>query len=236
MSKIKDQLLTETTIPKTESNNNTPAVQYADPWLEVAAETGSDMGQLLKFVKGKWKIDEDEIPQGTEYVAHIDQLARGWAKFEDGELVDLKIKRIADGELPARETLGDLDPTKWKEKDETGKPKDPWSRQWYLPLVSVDLGEICTFVTHTNGGDRVIGNLCRIFSNNRQHGLPIIELKARSYKHRKYGDVDVPIFGLAGWHRSGQSKMTATPPKTGSAAVNYDDISNEVDQTPFWER
>jgi len=54
-----------------------PAVQYDNPWLEAADEAGGEFGRILKFVKGEWMIGEDSVPEGTEYVAHIDQVARG---------------------------------------------------------------------------------------------------------------------------------------------------------------
>ena len=37
--------------------------------------------ELLKFVKGKFKIGEEEVSLGTEYIAHVNQIARGYVKF-----------------------------------------------------------------------------------------------------------------------------------------------------------
>jgi hypothetical protein len=142
MSKMKDVAMTTTAIAKTEINNNAPAIQYDNVWLEVAAETGNAFGRLLKFVKGKWEIGDDEVPQGTKFVCHIDQLCRGWTKFKDGEVVDLRLVKVASGDkLPDRDALGDLDKTKW-EQDDDGKPKDPWVRQWYLPPSSPAVTEV----------------------------------------------------------------------------------------------
>src|SRR5262249_12348793 len=67
---------------------NAAVVSYENPWLEAAAETGNELGRLLKFVKGKYETGDDEVPEGTEYVAHIDQLVRGWVKFEDNKVVE----------------------------------------------------------------------------------------------------------------------------------------------------
>ena len=49
-----------------------------DAFLEYAAEGGGLFAELIKFVKGKWLHGDDEVPLGTEYVAEMDQLARGW--------------------------------------------------------------------------------------------------------------------------------------------------------------
>ena len=89
-----------------EQQSNLPATKFENRWLEVAAETSGGLGKLLKFVKGKWEIGDDEVPIGTEYIAHIDQLAQGWVHFEDGEVVgDPIIVKIADGKkLPSRKS------------------------------------------------------------------------------------------------------------------------------------
>src|SRR5262245_55987757 len=73
-----------------------PAKVYANSWNEAAAEAGgNDLGKLLKFVKGKWETGADVIAEGSEYVAHIDQLVRGWVRFEDGKVVDRNIGKLA---------------------------------------------------------------------------------------------------------------------------------------------
>jgi hypothetical protein len=122
-----------------EKQPTSPAFKYDNPWLEVAAENSGRIGKLLKFVKGKWKVGDDEVQIGTEYIAHIDQLAQGWIPFKNGEVVgDPIIVKVADGKkLPTRDELPDNNPKKW-EKDDNGKPRDPWAKQWYLPLVSVE--------------------------------------------------------------------------------------------------
>src|SRR5262245_63355478 len=102
-------------IAKTETEN-VPATTYDNPWLEVAAENSGHFGKLLKFVKGKWEIGDDDVPIGTEYIAHIDQLAQGWVHFENGEVVgEPIIEKIANGKkLPTRDELPDNNPRKWE--------------------------------------------------------------------------------------------------------------------------
>ena len=108
-------------------NATLPAKQFDNPWLDVASEVGSDFGKLLKFVKGKWEIGDDTVPDGTEFVAHIDQIVRGWVRFDDGKVSERRIGKVADGyKPPLREELADNDPASWKEKDANGKPRDPW--------------------------------------------------------------------------------------------------------------
>jgi hypothetical protein len=203
------------------------AVTFDNPWLQAAAEAGgSDLGRLLKFVKGRWCVGDDEVSQGSEFIAHLDQLARGWVRFEDGAVTDLKLVKIADGvKLPEREALPDLDQKKW-EQDDNGEPRDPWTLQWYLPLIGVETGDFVTYVTNSAGGNGAIASLCRVYGNRQRDGLlPIIALKARSYKHRQYGRVEVPDLPIVGWHGRATTKTVATvQPKQTAAAEMNDEI------------
>ena len=163
----------------TEKQETLPATNYDNPWLEVAHEAGNDVGKMLKFVKGTWSCGDDEVAEGTEFVAHIDQLMRGWIKFEDGKVVERIIGKVADGfKPPPREELSDADPKDWREKDADGNPKDPWTKQWLLPLVSLETDDVVTFVTGSKGGDAAIADLCRVFGHKQRDGLlPIVALK-----------------------------------------------------------
>jgi hypothetical protein len=77
---------------------NLPAAPIAsNPWLDAARDASTGMGRLLKFSKGIYECGDDEIKLGTELVAHVDQVARGWVKFAGSKLVDQKITKIADG-------------------------------------------------------------------------------------------------------------------------------------------
>jgi hypothetical protein len=67
---------------------NLPSTSYVDPLDELAAEARNDLGAMLKFVKGEWKIGDTTVPAGTEYVAYVDQLIRGWIRFDDKKVVE----------------------------------------------------------------------------------------------------------------------------------------------------
>src|SRR5262249_27227213 len=136
-------------IKETENLPATPAPE--NPYLKIAAEGGDNPGQLLKFVKGKWMIGDEQVAIGTEYVCYLNQAMRGWTKFEDNKATNRVIGKIADGFTPPeRSELGDTDEAKWK-RDE-GEPRDPWVHQYMLPMVSVDTGELITYVTGSEGG------------------------------------------------------------------------------------
>src|SRR6266568_1977371 len=101
----------------------TPAIQHDNPWLEAAAEAGG-FEKILKFVKGEWEIGEETLPEGKEFIAFIDEVARGYVKFEDKSVVDRRIVKVRDGKPPKREELDDNDSSEW-EIGEDEKPRDP---------------------------------------------------------------------------------------------------------------
>jgi hypothetical protein len=155
--------------------------------------------RLLKFVKGKYYTGDDEVPIGRQYIAHMNQLNHGWVKFEDGKVTEQRVGLVAEGFNPSkREELDSTDESQW-EKDSAGKPRDPWTCQYYLALEDVDSGELVTFVTGTAGGNSAIGRLCGQFVRNANNGQPIVRLGASSYKHKSYGRVEVPDFPVVGW-------------------------------------
>ena len=162
-----------------------------DPWLAASAEVGSDHGKLLKFVKGSWETGDDKVPDGTEFVAYVDQVVRGWVCFQESKVVNRIIGKIGDGfRPPAREELPDTDQGKW-EKDAKGEPRDPWVLQWFLPMIAVETGDFVTFVTGSSGGSKAVGHLCGIYGRKSHTGmLPIVALRTRSYKHHKYGRIE----------------------------------------------
>ena len=179
----------------------TPAVQYANPWLEAAAEAGNEFGKILKFVKGEWRIGDDVIAEGTEYIAFVDEVARGWIKFENGAVTDRRIVKVSSGQHPPkREELGDNDPSQWETGDDDDKPKDPWVIQWLLPMAPVEAeGDLTVYCASSKGGINAIGLLCRVYGRSERNGLlPIVALKSGSYKHPTYDKVftpDLPIVG-----------------------------------------
>jgi len=199
------------------TESTTPSTQHDNPFLEAAAEAGGGFQKILKFNKGDWPIGsgDDKVAEGTQYVAHIDQTARGWIKFEDGKVTDRRIVKIIDGKPPSRKELGDNDRDQW-ERDDSGKPRDPWVKRWYLPLTPVDAqGDLTVFASGTKGGIGAIGTLLDVYGRSERNGLlPIIALKCGSYKHPQYGKVLVPEFPIVSWH--GVASPPQAPPDDGA--------------------
>ncbi len=161
---------------------------------------GGPGGPLLKFKKDEhFILGADKIAEGTEYIAHPQEVRKGWSKFENKKLVDEKTgKPVLGFVVPEREELGDLDPKKWP-KNDAGQPADPWVKQSFLPLENVTTGQLVVFVTSSHGARSAIATLCGAAARNVHRGNPRIRLRVGSYKHSKFGRVQVPEFTVIGW-------------------------------------
>ena len=182
-----------------------PATECASPWGEIATEHGNQT--LLKYIKGEWSVGEEEMPLGTKYVAYIDELACGFIKFNEHAAPDVRLGKVKFGKdkLPKRHDCGEVNEDEWEIGD-NGEPVDPWQPIMQLPLSSLDrIGELVVFSAIGTGGARsAVADLCGVYDRSSRHGLlPIITLGTRSYKHKKYGTVHVPVLKLDSWHRTG---------------------------------
>jgi hypothetical protein len=145
--------------------------------IAMAAQQDAGFEKILKFKKGEYFVAEEEIPLGSEYLAHVVGWTKCWIKFVDGEVAERKIYPVAKGARPPeREDLDDLDESKWEEGLD-GKPADPWVYQYLLPLENRSNGELVIFVTSSFGGRRAVADLCQLYTRRMQKmgaGQPII--------------------------------------------------------------
>jgi hypothetical protein len=203
-------------IAKSQTNLPANCNEEADNLL--ASTEGHE--KLLKFVKGKYKVGDDEVPLGSQYVVHANQLTFCWIKFTDSRVADRRMGRAADGFVPPkREELGDTDQSKWAVVD--GEAKDPWSFQHLLPLENLESGEVVIFTTSSIGGkiatEEVVREYARRLKRKGSRALPIVKLAVKQMPTKKFGDVPRPYFEVEGWEDSpaGDAKL--------SLAKDFDD-------------
>lgn len=200
----------------------------------------SIVGKLLKFSKGDYLVGEnnEEVEEGTQYIANMDELMVGWIRWEDNKPTDQIMGKVSEGYQPAkRNTLGDDDKTKW-EVDEQGRERDPWQFSNYLILKTPgEAGEdsLFTFTTSSRGGLNAIGELCKAYGKamrQRPEEFPIISLGVGSYQHsnKAFGRIKFPIFEVKDWAAKSEfaealagddqpEAETAPAPKKGKGAA-----------------
>jgi hypothetical protein len=177
---------------------------------------------LLKFKKGKYFVQDVEVPLGSKFIAYCGDWVRGWVKFVDGELVDKKIGRVADRfVVPERDELDDRDPINWS-KDDDGEPIDPWVRQDYLPLESSDSGERFLFVTSSFGGRIGVEILCQRWVRNITKGRPTIKLEVGEFSTKRYPRIPRPDFVIVDWDGDAPEVLVITPKAANEGPPDYD--------------
>jgi hypothetical protein len=169
----------------------------------------SIVGKLLKFSKGDFLMGEDneEVEEGSQFVANMDELMVGWIRWADSKPTDQIMGRVAEGYQPQRRNeLGDNDKAQW-EIDEQGRERDPWQFSNYLIMKKPgEAGDdaLFTFTTSSRGGLNAIGELCKTYGKEmrqRPDEFPIVALEVGSYQHsnKAYGRIKFPIFKVVGW-------------------------------------
>jgi hypothetical protein len=140
-----------------ENRNLTTQNTEAANNIEEAAHDDAGFEAFLLFKKGEYFIDEEEIPLGTEYLAHPEAWVKVWRKFDGEQAVARHVYHVARREKPPeREDLDD-----WPENEnwpigEDGKPFDPWVLLYLVPFENPETGEVVIFSTRSVGGRRAV--------------------------------------------------------------------------------
>jgi hypothetical protein len=194
-------------------SSNLPTAYEEEADTLLAATEGHE--KLLKFIKGKYKVGDGEVPLGTQYVGHPNQLTYCWIKFRDKKVVERRMGKAVEKWLPPeREELDDKDQATW-EKGLDGKPKDPWSFQHLLPFEHLESGEVVIFVTQSTGGkiatEELVREYARRLKRKGTRALPIVHLASKDMPTRSFGDVPRPYFEIDGWEDApaGDAKESA---------------------------
>jgi hypothetical protein len=190
------------------ASKTTALTNAASPVSAYLAAHGVGMsGTFFKFAKdGKFRktADDEEIPEGTQFVVIYDQIQGGWIKFlGKGISPERKMGNLFEGfNPPARETLGDLDQSRW-EAGLSGKPADPWQFQILLPLQKVEDGELFVFNTSSITGRRAVDGLiaaCARMQRTEPNDYPVVKLRVGGFQHRdeRIGWIKTPTFDRVG--------------------------------------
>jgi hypothetical protein len=205
ISAAKQGLLTMShELAKKPTNNNAVATRSEEVEnIAAAAKKDAGLDRRLKFKKGGYVFDDKTtVPLGSQYLLHATAWLKSWTKFIDGEFVEQKLYRVANGEQPPeREELDDLDQSSWKSGID-GKPSDPWILQYMVPLEDLSSGDVVVFTSQSKGGHRAISDICGAYAKRCKRGVfgqPIVKLGCTMMPTKKFGDVQRPSFEVVRW-------------------------------------
>jgi len=197
--------------------------KQSDEIRNIGREADTDTGfqQMIKYKKGEYWSNEEEIPLGTRFIAHCIGWTKSWVHFENRTVVERRNYSVAKGDkVPERDQIPNNDPAAWPYGLNGKEKADPWVLQYLLPLEDQDTGEVMIFVGSSFGGRRAVGEVCSAYARyaakqeaGKIAGQPIIELQATTFPTRNYGDVDRPMFKIVGWDEG----------ETKQAELNLDD-------------
>ena len=188
--------------------NSTENLPARPEILNILNETrdNASFEKMLKFDRGKYLCDGQEIPVGSKFIAHCIGWAKEWVKFQDGQFIERKIYRISKGERPPeRDQMDAKDQSLWSRdtKYNNGQPKDPWLFRYLLPMQNAETDEPVLFVTPSVGGRRSIDDLCSAYAHRAVRdpdcGQPIVRLQVAIMNTPKFGKVQKPRFEIIGW-------------------------------------
>lgn len=222
---------------KSTSDATIPATRddAAQNILNAAQERTATFDKMLKFKKGKYFIDDDPVPLGSEYLAYAGAWTKAWVRFADGKLAEPhRLYNVARGEkAPDRNDLGYLDESSWP-LGYDGRPSDPWVFQYLLPLENLMTGERAVFTTSSVGGRQAVSDLCREYAKRTldgQTGQPIIRLAVSEMPTKNYGNVLRPLFEVVRWDDAQTDNippLAATMPVQAVKKTKHDDMEDEI--------
>ena len=171
--------------------------------IAAEAQSGATFEKMIKFNKGVYLSDGQEVPLGTRVICHCVGWAKEWIKFQGGLFIERKIYRIARGEhAPDRDTLDAKDEKFW-DKGMNNLPKDPWVFRYLLPMQRIDSDDPMIFVTPSFGCRRAVDDLCSTYARRAMRdpkcGQPIVRLEKVDMPTKNFGNVPRPQFTVVGW-------------------------------------
>ena len=122
-------------------------VQDATTLGEMSTVTSAGRLMLFNCQTGVYSTHDDgeEVPQGSEFIAHADSAIHGWIRFDPdgGPITRLWAATFPTGSLPLRSSLREMDQSAWK-IGLSGGPEDPWKQTAKLPLEDAKSGAFFT--------------------------------------------------------------------------------------------
>jgi hypothetical protein len=156
---------------------------------EKSATTYLKYGKSGVFTAG---VNQDPVESSEAFVALVHEAELGSVLFSpQGSFVDEITRPISEGR-----------PITSADRPDHGPSAGEWRDQMTLTLLHVPDMNRYIFKTTSQGGMKAIKTLLGDFAarmKTGKRGLPIIHLVPDSYKHAKYGRINIPTFEIAGW-------------------------------------
>ena len=206
-----------------------PAIDGADAYIDRNPTMMVGRGIKPNSKSGVIAFTDDETPVSPdrEFTVIAESIWCGFARLEEGQPTKYAGGLLFDPKgfhRPAREELGDDDPTQWPVSKFDGEPGDPWKESVFVPLEDSTTGELFTLQIVSKPRSAAIyavdGLLrhCHMLMRRSPDMCPVIKLKMSQYESKKYGMQWKPLFQVVGK----TSRASAAKPDT-SIGADMDD-------------
>ncbi len=163
--------------------------------IAAVAKTEAANTTYLKFSKdGMFAagINNDPIETDENFVGLVHEAEIGSVLFSPaGAFVDEVTRPVSEGRPILTSDLPDHGPNSGE-----------WRDQMVMTFLHMpDMGRY-VFKTTSQGGMKALKTLMGEFAASMKtgkRGLPIVNMVPDSYKHQKYGKINIPTFEIVGW-------------------------------------
>lgn len=165
-----------------------------------APRVGGDK-QFLKLDKGNgdWVYGQEEtlVEEGSRWAVNPQSFEYGYIAWDLNQQVEGEVMVPITRPLPAQSDL------RTKQPDGKTTGQNGWQYQQSVDLVCIsgeDEGTVCQYKQSSVGSQKLFAALINAVSSQIAKGddaiVPIITMKSDSYKHKKWGRINNPIFDI----------------------------------------
>lgn len=165
-----------------------------------APRVGGDK-QFLKLDKGNgdWVYGQEEtlVEEGSHWAVNPQSFEYGYIAWDMNQQVEGEVMVPITRPLPAQLDL------RTKQPDGKTTGQNGWQYQQSVDLVCIsgeDAGTVCQYKQSSVGSQKLFAALINAVSSQIAKGsdaiVPIITMKSDSYKHKKWGRINNPIFDI----------------------------------------
>jgi hypothetical protein len=163
--------------------------------------------EILKFdgQNGRWhtpKGDPDLDLNGEKLIVDVRNAHSGWIKFVNNKVADSYIKKIPE-KAGKRDERGDTDRSQWPNGID-GKPSDPWTFSFYLPMITVE-GDAYIYICNSVWGSVECRAVISAYANGvastgKFDRLPLVKLGKVTKENKKVRRrFQAPQLDIIGW-------------------------------------
>lgn len=176
-----------------------PVIPAEQDYLDAFADSVGHgfHGPRLKFVKGTWQIDDEEVAAEAEFIVDITTFSRTFERWENKKPVEYIVEAAGTPRLPLREEISHTNKDLWPRDEKDGTPKDPWQLVYYAGLRRVGDDELIMFSSSSYGGKAELAHLAK-YSKKHPGYWPRVRLSKDDYKHTTYGKIFTPRLEIVG--------------------------------------